>query len=340
MKRCLTLFGCFLLFLCPAVVAAAQSADDADQATQAEPEVANELAADEGQKQPDLTLEQKLAQLELPDNPTRTQCEAFVNQLRGFRINDVGAELSKRANQKMRSIPVEHIGVLTQLLAENGATEYSIREVLEQFDPESYRKLVVDGFAEDPSLILLIARNGWYQDVKKELTAKLESGFLAPPRMGPIWFQAFVEVAEPEHHELLHKRTLNYNDLRWKLYLLDTLEGYDFARTVNALWANLTPKEREQGSYNIDYVLQPYAIRNGNIDALAYAIEKLINPYGGMTSTNYNTAVRIIITPEILVRRHLDFRGTHHEIAAWFNANRDELVFDTFTQRFQLPEDF
>ena len=326
------LLFCLIALPCDAQTTADQAKADSAAAIAAEREASKD--------QIKRNAEQKLAELVLPDNPTREQCELFANQLRGYRSNDVGAELSKRATKKMGSVPVEHIGVLTQILAENGATEYNIRLALEQFDPESYRKIVVDGFAEDPSLIFLVARNGWYQDVKEELTAKLKSGFLAPPRMGPIWFQAFVEVAEPEHHELLHKRTLNYNDLRWKLYLLDTLEGYDFARTVNSLWANLTPKQREQGGYNIDYVLQPYAIRNGNINALAYAVEKLINPYGGMTSTNYNTAVRIIITPEILIRRHLDFRGTHAEIAEWFNANRDKLVFDTFTQRFQLLEDF
>lgn len=334
------LFGCSLLFVYMSAVAEVDAVDGPAQATQAEREVANERTPVEVQDPPELTPAQALAQLELPDNPTRAQCEAFVNQLRGFRSSDVGAKLAKLATKKMGSIPAEHIGVLTQILANNGPREVNVRQALEQFDPESYRKIVLDGLSKRPNYIFLIAQHGWYQDAKEDILAKLEDTDPFREDVLPIWFQAFVEVAEPEHYERLHEMTLNYRNLKRKLSLLGTLEGYDLARTVNACWDNLTPELRNKGFAYINRDLRPMAIANGSIDALNHAIEELINPFQGIANSQYNSRNSSVITPEFLVRRHLQFRGTHAEIAAWFNANRDELVFDTFEQRFQLLEDF
>lgn len=332
MHRYCLLFGCALLCLAASVFA---------QATQAEPEAADELTAVEVQAPPKLiTPEQQLAQIELPDNPTREQCEAFLDDI--YRIANANGltRLTELRAKKLATIPAQHIVLLTQIFEAKGLKEGAVLGALGRYEPKSYRQAAIDGFAEDPSLIYLIVRNGWYQDVKDELIDKLKSGYVPVRNTGPIWFQAYVEVAEPEHFELLHKRTLNYDDLRRKLFLLDTLEGYDFARTVNACWANLTPKLRDNGYYDIDNVLRSYAVRVGNIDALASAVQDLVDPQRGYKDVVYNTTVRTIITPELLVRRYLDFRGTHEEVQAWFKANRDDLVFDFFTQRFQLIEDF
>jgi hypothetical protein len=347
MNRYLFLFGCSLLFICmPSVAEEAPTGDSAESA-QAEPEAKGEQAPAERKAQSNLTVDELFARLELPDNPTRAQCEAFVAELRVL--------ISKRpefngpadpAVKKLSSIPAEHIGVLVRIVAnqraliDDRAMYRCANKALTTYEPESYRKLVVDGLAENPELILLIVQHGWYQAAKEDILAKLEDTDPFTEDLPPVWFQAFVEVAKPKHYELLHKMTLNYRNLACKLSLLDKMEGYDFVRTVNACWENLTPKLRNKGYAYINRDLRPMAIANGNIDALAHALEELTNPFQGIANSQYTSRNNTVITPEFLIRRHLDFRGTHAEIAAWFNANRDVLVFDNFTQRFQLIEDF
>lgn len=346
MKRCLTLFGCSLLFFCTTVVAEGD-VDESAQATQDEPLAQNEPAVTDVQAQPLVTPSEQIAKLQLPDNPTRGQCEAFIAELREL--------VSKRgkfsgpndpAVQKLSSIPVEHIELLIQIAAnqramiDDRAMYLCATDALTMYKPESYRKIVVDGLAQDPRLILLIAQHGWYQAAKEGILAKLKATDPRTENLPPIWFQVFVEVAGPEHYELLHQMTLNYRNLKRKLYLLGTLPGYETARTVNACWDNLTPNLKNKGYAYINRDLRPMAIANGNIDALAHAVEELTNPFQGIANAQYNSRNNSVITPEFLIRRHLDFRGTHAEISAWFSANRNELVFDTFEQRFQLPEDF
>lgn len=326
MKRYLVLFGCSLLFFCAPVAA---QVEPADQAAQAQPEAAGVL----------------------PDNPTREQCEVFVNELRTYTTRNVGAELSKLATTRMGSIPVEHIGVLTQILAENGPRESKVRDVLEQFDPESYRKVVVDGLSQDPSYIFLIALNGWYQDAKEDILAKFKAVDPKVAAFDPIWFQAFLEVIEPEHYPLVHEMVLSLYDLGNRLQLLETLPDYDFAKTVNACWENAKQpdengKERtaivlafmRDRPVKVTDTLRPYAIRTGQIDAFDPLIEQL-NPDRGLVSRRGETLTKTALNARLTLRRHLDFNGTNEEIQAWFRTHRDQLVFNPFTQRFELPED-
>lgn len=346
MTRYLPLLGCTLLFSA-SVVADDAPSDDTAQAVQAERDAAVDPAPEERQAPPKRTPTEKLDSLELPDNPTRAQCQAFIRAIRVL-INQPGSfkVLNDPAAKKLSSIPVEHIEMLVQIIANTRAATADramylcATDALTMYEPESLRDAVVNGLAKNPSLILLIVQHGWYQAASDVILAKLENTDPFREDLPPIWLQAFVEVAEPEHYERLHQMTLNYRKLARKLSLLDTLEDYDFARTVKACWDNLTPELKSKGMVYINRDLRPLAIANGNLDAMAHAVEELTNLFQGIANSQYHSRGSNIITPEFLVRRHLDFRGTHAEIVAWFNANRDELIFDTFEQRFLLPEDF
>lgn len=309
------------------------------------PASASEPAPVDVQIQPERSAAEQIDKLQLPENPTRAQCEAFIAELRVLVAKrDTFNGRNDTAITKLNSIPVEHIKLLVQIAENGNALKTYARYAIRRYDPESYRKIAIDGLAEDHSFMLLIAENGWYQAAKDTIVARLErtDPFTDVPM---YWFQAFVEVAEPQHHELLHKMALNFNVrsatvVMNRLSLLERLEGYDFVRTAKACWANITPALGNTRSSYLKEIISPIVIRNGNIDAMAYAVEKTINPDGGMRNTDFNTKLSNINTADYLVRRHLDFRGTNQEIADWFNANRDELAFDTFTQRFVLPEDF
>ena len=342
-KILIPLLFCFIALPCDAQATAEQR--------QADRESANPQAPAQVQDPPKLTPAEQIDKLQLPENPTRAQCEAFIAELRVLVVKRGTFNFrNDTAITKLNSIPVEHISLLVQIVYNRFAPEnfknfgYFARHAIKRYDPESYRKIAIDGLAEDPSFMLLIAENGWYEAAKDTIITRLEK--TEPFTDLPMyWFQAFVEVAEPEHHELLHRMALNFNvssarTVTAKLSLLERLEGYDFAYTANACWAKIAPELGKTRSSYLKEIISPIVIRSGNIDAMAYAVEQTINPDGGMRNTDFNTHLSNINTPDYLIRRHLDFRGTHQEIADWFNANREKLVFDRFTQRFVIPEDF
>ena len=80
MNRYLILLGCGLLFLCTQAVAVRAFADEVE-APQAEREAKGEQIPEERNAQAKREVDEQFARLELPDNPTRAQCEAFVAEL-------------------------------------------------------------------------------------------------------------------------------------------------------------------------------------------------------------------------------------------------------------------
>lgn len=336
MKRYLTLLGCSLLFLGSAAVGQEAPAGDATQA-------------------------QRQAAGELPDNPTRAQCEAFVKEIRRQSMARDGIRATDPQIEKLSQLPVEHIDLLvremqfggnpSQMLTGGNQILYHANMAVGTYDPESYRKLAIEGLSKEPAFIYLIARHGWYQQAKPAILAKLKAVDPKDAKFAPIWWQAFIEVVEPEHHPLLHEIALGFYDLDNRLQLLETLPGYDFAKTVKACWEKAKQPDENgkektavvlafmrNGKVKVTDTLRPYAIRAGQIDAFDPLIEQLNPNRKLVTRIGQNLPARAL-SARLTLRRHLDFNGTNEEIQTWFRTHRDQLVFNPFTQRFELPED-
>lgn len=357
MNQYLNLIGFALICQCTQAIALAQSSGEAEQATQVQPEAASEQApAPAAEPDPDQqALEeasakaekrlkeeteerQKFDELKLPENPTREQCENFVKEI--SRLSQLLGEQLRRSNaevEKLSTLPVEHIDLLLRAMKDrdNNRIAFYAPEAVARYEPESYRELSLNRLAQEPAFIYLVARNGWYQDAKEPILATLKAVDPKVARFDPIWFQAFLEVAEPEHFPLIHEITLSFYDLENRLKLLETLPGYDFAKTIDACWEKAMGHDQNGGEPDAGAtaVLRPYAIRSGKIEALDALIDQ-IDPNRPIGRAPLRSAHKVRIT----LRRHLAFNGTNEEIQAWYRTHRDQLVFNPFTQRFELPE--
>lgn len=337
--------------MCISAVAEGESSVQAEQATQAQPEAANEPAPAEAEKPLGVRLSDESVPFELPDNASREQSERFIQAIR-----DISGEarFSERDPQiqRLSTVPVEHMDLLLrESQSGNNRMAYYARWAISSHEPESYREMAVNGLSEEPDFIYVIARNGWYQDAKEPILAKLKAVDPKKARFKPIWFQAFVEVVEPEHYPLLHEIILGFYDLDNRLQLLQTLPGYDFKKTIDACWEKAKQPD-ENGKEQVATVLafmsdrpqkvtttlRPYAIRAGHVDALDPIINQL-NPKRGLVSRRGEILTSTADYARLTVRRHLAFNGTNQEIQTWFRTHRDQLVFNPLTQRFELPED-
>lgn len=341
-----------LLLLCPPVVVHGQSADETAQATQAQPETSNQAAAEQGQDQTDLRQTTEPGTLELPENPTREQSQAFLDEMRRLTASKDRVRADDPEVQKLSKLPVEHIDLLLkEMRSGNRFMVYYAFRAMATHDAESYRKIALDGLSEEPDFIYLIARHGWYQDAKEDILAKLKAVDPKDAKFKPIWFQAFLEVAEPEHYPLLHEIALGFYDLGNRLKMLETLPGYDFAKTIDACWEKAKELDKDgkeqtavtlgfmnDGAVKVTTTLAPYALRTGKIEALDPFVDQ-INPDRPLVSRRGETLSAKALEARVTVRRYLDFKGTNEEIQTWYRTNRDRLVFNPFTQRYELPQD-
>ena len=128
--------------------------------------------------------------------------------------------------------------------------------------------------------------------------------------------------------------------------MLETMPGYDILDTIQACIA-ATEKDIAEGENTRDYLSQHHreverlyviAARSGDVDSLGKLIVVLNDPIAYDRFFYYSDNEMDIHRD--YVTQFINFKGSNKEIAKWFKANRDKLVFDGLRKRFVLEEDF
>lgn len=277
-------------------------------------------------KPQDTSLE-KLEQLKLPAEPTREQYVDYVAALREISKMRASSKTNSLMNEKLRALPIEHVDLLIAEIANRTRLQYFANNAIRGIDAELLRPQFIKTLQSNPNAISVIVMNGWCQDVRPVILRKIES---ADASLTPAWFQAAVELAEPELYPKLHEITTNSRYAHQFLGMLKTLPDYDFAHTVNVCW-----EKTQDGTLRASSTyIAPMAASYGNVDALSVLVSQL----RGSTSYIMNPSSYNIRRLNVL--SYIEFNGSNREIQAWFDQHRDELVFDQFRKQYVIPEDF
>lgn len=308
-------------------------AGDETALTEAEKKAAAQKAAEEKKKQQELNEKQRLAKIVLPDNPTREQCEAYIAKLRKHTEGRNSFSSGDDEVDKLKAIPAEHVDLILNEMTGNSGLRFYSRYAIKDIDVEEHKDKIVARLDQQPNNILFIVHYGWFQAAEPAILSRLEN---ADPttEIEPAWFQAFVEVAEPKHHKKLHEIAVNAKQIDDFVPLLETLPDYDLNHTVNAAWNTIDKHSRDYYARRKRETLAPYAARFGEVEALGILIEQLQN------APDYNMRLDRVNQERLNIARLIDFRGSDKEIEAWYEQNKDKLVFDNFRKKFVVQEGF
>jgi hypothetical protein len=310
------------------------------------PGFAQELASE------DSVFLEELKPLVLPDNPTREQAETYVKEhvriLESTKNYPRANRLAREINleKRMDAIPNRDIDLLFEQADEFILVRAHFARVIEKRHPKAYKAIVIAGLYDHPDNIIAIKHHGWYQDAKEPILRKLEDSNAMPPL---AWWQAFTEVAEPKHYAKLKQLFLSedFYIIDYKQYL-EILPGYDIADTTRANVLAIDQKIEEInarirfGCANSQRFYRrtemAAAAQLGDVEILGRLIDELDDPDDRQRIWFYTS--NRIDTWRNYVTRVIDFKGSNKEIREWYEANRDDLVFDNFTKRFIIEEDF
>lgn len=320
-------FILFALLLIAAVPATAEIVILTDQGT-AQQKAEKRIAQQKAEKRITLDL------IVLPQEPTREQCAAYIETLRDHLRGRgrVGWSNMDPEVEKLKAVPEKHRDLLfDEVLNETTLRNYAFF-ALKDTDARAFRDRVIASLPDKPQYITIVTAYGWYEQARPFILKRLAS---AQGSVMPIWFQAFVEVAKPEHYAKLHELTTrSLNEAPQFLSLLATLPDYDMANTTNACWRLTADGVRKSNSDFSRRQLAPLVASYGNVEALGVLVDRLHRAPNTMMQT------RDLDDQRLNVIRLIDFRGSDRDIKEWFDANRDKLVFDNLTKRFVVPEDF
>lgn len=300
-----------------------------------------------------LTPEAELnAAIVLPDNPSRAESRAYVAKLVKLNnlLKDRGMNLSRLTKsmasyQKFDAVPDRHIDLLIANLKE-WWIKPEIANSIARRDPEVIKPIIIAGLDKHPDNIVAVRYFGWYEDAKEPILRKLEKTDSLQTANDYNWLHAFTYVAEPRHYPKIKQLFASCFRPSEKVRLLETMPGYDILDTVRACIAvaeqNIADRDNKR-DYLSQHVkelerLLVIAAGAGDVDALGGLIDALNN-------RKPDASARYLRYGEKDVQRHnvaqlIDFKGSNKEIAKWYTANRDKLVFDNFKKRFVVEEDF
>lgn len=263
--------------------------------------------------------------IKLPENPTREQSEAYLAELREAAKNVNSYSSSDPLVGKLKEIPAEHFDLLIGEIHNRTKLRYFCNYAMRDIDTEVLRDRFVASVDNSEHGIAVIVMHGWVEDVRESVIRRMET---ADGSLSPSWFQAAVELDEPSLYPKLHEVTINSRYASQFINMLKALPDYDLTHTVNVCW-----KRSRQNKLSISSsTISNLATEHGNVEALGYLIGQLRYSSSYMSSSSsYNSR-------RVNVLRYIDFRGSNKEINDWYNANKENLVFDHYRKRFVLPE--
>ncbi|MEM9415669.1 MAG: hypothetical protein AAGA29_09360 [Planctomycetota bacterium] len=264
----------------------------------------------------------------LPDNPTRADCEVFIEELAEATQGQNAFSTNDPQVQKLSQIPPEHIDLLIGATSGRSPLRYHASYAMREMDFSNMRSRIDTLLRDQPALIGLVVNQGWALDARDAIRDKI---IQRPANLGMAWFQAASELNDPALYAAIHDCVLQARNYSQVVLMLESMADYDVERTVSALWL----RNRVEGSSGTRYQVALIAVRFGYVDAL----EELVSQLAQRGSYYYNNnGENTYDTQRAMVMRYIDYSGSVQEIARWIAEHRDELVFDHVTQRYLLPE--
>ncbi|MGB0767645.1 MAG: hypothetical protein ACPGYV_08025 [Phycisphaeraceae bacterium] len=263
----------------------------------------------------------------LPKNPTREQAEAYVEALRQASHGRRSFSTNDPIVKKLLDLPKAHYDLIIAESTGRSSLRALAIYALRQIDPETIRKHFVSTLDENPNGIGVIVMHGWCEDVRPQIVEYVRS---ADSSMGIAWFQAAVELVEPELYPKLHEIAIDSRYAMQFINMLKTLPDYDVQHTINACWERAAAGKLAVSTST----LAPAAAKLGNVDALGVLIAQIQHRASYMATTSTYNVRRVQVLGLI------EERGSNKELDQWYKANKDRLVFDGLSGRFVVAEDF
>jgi hypothetical protein len=265
---------------------------------------------------------QGLAQIELPDHPSKEQVRQHIaNVLSGsesrtrFSSNDPQVRQLKRVGS-------ENVDLLVDSLDSDPRSfgkDYFLIEAIKTLANDSNKKTILDGLAIHPSLAEVIVQRGWEQDAKQTLVKELkDAGEYLPTQ----WIVAVARLKDPATYPLLRNYFIRGSNKHSTYEAIKTLPIGDLAGAVKEAW-QASRAQDTQARY-----MALIAAEHGHIDALEFLAQQWADlPENDEWFANQVRRVFAKIT---------DFTGTGTEAPAWFKTNQEHLKFDPATKKFVI----
>lgn len=285
----------------------------------------------------------KVAAVTLAEDPTRAACVEYVEKLRAFgeEIVSYGVPcMQDEFKDKLLAVPDKYMDLL--IYEEVAFTDLNwpaaLAIIAKKLSPDEIRQRITANLSENPDLIYPVVRNGWCEEAKESIMERIASKEI----LSDVEFVAAVELKDARLYPKLHKTTIQSDRAQLLLQILKALPDYDLRDTQRAVLKRIEKDQLKLGpgvmgiqEWGPTERLRFDAALNGDIDSLAFLIEAMEQKdvFIGSKPIQY-------FNPRLAVISLINVKGNNQQIKAWFDANREQIVYDTLVRRYGIEEDF
>jgi hypothetical protein len=261
----------------------------------------------DGSIEPATEQDEELRRLRLPDDPSVDDARDYVSRIiiavqgRGvFGDQDPEVDMLERIGPRHAAVLIEPLVYLEHF---NGSNY--VVEALQRIVQEGHKTLILQFLPLSQDLVDVLVAKGWTRDAAPTLLKVLAE---RSPWLDIDWTEAAATVARPDHYADL-KFQLAHGNNPWHVWkAIRDLPGMDLDSFVEGEW-RVRPRDMKSWEGRSFAVV---AAHYGHRDALAVLARV------ARESRDWKEAFEALT----------GFQGEGEAAAAWFDRNKDDLVFD------------
>lgn len=267
-----------------------------------------------------------LSEIRFPQDPTEENLRQYIREVllasqgqNTFSTTDTQVFMLARVGPGNLNLLIDALGDGSYI---SGMGSYHLEYAINSLVEDRHQAQVLEALPTKQRLVSTVIKMRWEQAARDILISELRED--KGVSLSQEWIRAAASLKDPATYDLLTESLANSRSPASVYNTIVLLPGIKLEKAVEKAWQNT--KASPAGSAYTLVSMAKIAAAYGHQDAVESLINQLKNPPASPSSSaNPRTALLSV----------LDTRGTNQEIISWYEANKDNLVFDPESKKFK-----
>ncbi len=259
-----------------------------------------------------------LQKIDFPKEPSDENLRLYVAQIIEISQNQTTYTPSDPQIGMLTRLGEEHIQILLDALKSNNPYNFHLLRAIDRLSTEKSKPQILASLSTAPSLAEILLKNSWQNDARETLIQGLHQEFLPED-----WLRAVASFEDPSTYDALIQHMVHGLNPASTYEVVENLPGIQLDDAVDKTWQ----RSKHRHGWQAD-TFAIIAIGYGKVDALEHLIHVLDSRKPDQEYLK-DQALQALI-------EHTTAHGSTEEIRAWYQQNRDHLVFDSADKKFKV----
>jgi hypothetical protein len=268
---------------------------------------------------------ERVLEIAFPADPTAENLKNYINEIVVASQGNQSYSTQDPQIAMLALVGTDNLQLLVNAMpdgASGGMGVYYVEKAISLLVEDRHRDLILEALPVKQRLVSVVLEKRWEREARDILIAGLKesNGAYLPGE----WVKAVAALRDPETYDVLTEYMAKTSSSPSYVYeSIRLLPGIQLGDAVSKAWEKAKGSDNQYNVAGMAVIAASY----GHPDAVETLIGLLKNPPGRTSS---------FVNPRLSLLLHLDTSGSNEEIIAWYETNKENLVFDPKSKKFKL----